>query len=192
MGLLSRLRLHVRVGLSLGMAPYRYGNWMFVPIGMDVAARMDGKPGDRSALYTPITTNSRHLVDPSRDGHREDGHVGRNGVGTSSTMCHRVVNAGSAGMGIPRGSFRNLSHLNHQVVKTGSAEVRPAPQFSTTPAGRSSAARRGGPLRGGLAPARSGGSMPLSGSQRSCKSHLGWSSRITRRNTRILKRASRK
>ena len=28
-----------------------------------------------------------------------------------------IVNAGSAGMGIPRGSVENLSHLNHQVAK---------------------------------------------------------------------------
>ena len=67
-------------------------------------------------------------------------------------------------MGIPRGSFNNLNRLNHQVSKTGSAEVRPAPQFSATSPNRPSSP--GGSPSGrsssqGSAPARSS-SMPSS------------------------------
>ncbi len=59
--------------------------------------------------------------------------VGRGGAEVSAVPPTRlIVNSGSAGMGIPRGSMSNLVHLNSQVAKTGSAEVRPAPQFGAT------------------------------------------------------------
>jgi hypothetical protein len=80
--------------------------------------------------------------------------VGRVGT-TSPMMASRSVTAGSAGMGIPRGSVNNLNHLNRQVVKTGSAEVRPAPQFGATPASRSQSS-------GGYAASSRGSSMPSS------------------------------
>ena len=97
---------------------------------------------------------------------------------TNSMQPSRVtLNAGTAGLGIPRGSINHLNHLNSEVVKHGSAQVRPAPQFGTQPAARSAAgpAMRGGssaPQRGSMSsapparpssppPAHSGGGAPV-------------------------------
>jgi hypothetical protein len=91
--------------------------------------------------------------------------VGRVGPTTSPMMASRMtLNRGSAGMGIQRGSVNNLGHLNHQVAKTGSAQVRPAPQFSATSPNRPSSpvsSYPGGSSSPGYAPARSN-SMPSS------------------------------
>lgn len=116
-----------------GWMPYRYGNWMFVP-GM---GWMWQPGGWNSWLTVPryagtLPVNFHPLVAPA-PGTVKTVVVGR--AGTSALPPSRlVVNAGSAGMGIPRGSLGNLSHMNHQVAKTGFVEVRPAPQFSTSSA----------------------------------------------------------
>jgi FecR protein len=120
-----------------GWMPYRYGNWMFIP-GMGWM----WQPGGWNTWlavprYTPTTFARVNLVPPAA-GTTRTLVVGR--AATNSLFSSRmVVDKGSAGMGIPRGSLGNLGHLNHQVAKSGSAEVRPAPQFSATPTGRASA-----------------------------------------------------
>jgi len=156
-----------------GWLPYRYGNWMFIP-----GNGWMWQPGMWTSFvtvprYTPTTLTHVSALTPPAAGTMKTFTVGR--VGTSSTMMtsRMTVNAGSAGMGIQRGSLNNLNHLNHQVVKSGSAEVRPAPQFSATPAGRSTAASGGRPSGGGYAPARSGGSMPASAGHSAPASHGG-------------------
>ena len=118
-----------------GWAPYRYGNWMFVP-----SMGWMWQPGGwNSWLAVPrysgaVPSNFRPPVVPvaGTGGTGSTVIVGRTGVGTVVTPSRVVVNAGSAGLGIPRGSFGNLSHMNHQVAKSGFVEVRPAPQYSTT------------------------------------------------------------
>ncbi len=120
-----------------GWMPYRYGNWMFVP-GMGwmwqpgawnswlTVPRYTGTlPANFHPPVAPVTGTGSTVV------------VGRAGVGTVTPPSRMVVNSGSAGLGIPRGSFGNLSHMNHQVAKSGFVEVRPAPQFSTTSPGPS-------------------------------------------------------
>jgi hypothetical protein len=156
-----------------GWLPYRYGNWMFIP-----GNGWMWQPGMWTSFvtvprYTPTTLTHVSALTPPAAGTMKTFTVGR--VGTSSTMMtsRMTVNAGSAGMGIQRGSLNNLNQLNHQVVKSGSAEVRPAPQFSATPAGRSTAASGGRPSGGGYAPARSGGSMPASAGHSAPASHGG-------------------
>lgn len=129
-----------------GWLPYRYGNWMFVS-----GFGWMWQPGMWTSFvtvprYTPTTLTHVTSLTPPATGTMKTVTVGK--VGTSSMMSSRMtLSAGAAGMGIPRGSVNNLSHLNRQVAKTGSAEVRPAPQFSATPAGRTSspsfAAERG-------------------------------------------------
>jgi hypothetical protein len=124
-----------------GWMPYRYGNWMFIP-GMGWM----WQPGGWNTWlavprYTPTTFARVNLVPPVA-GTTRTVVVGR--AATNSLFSSRtVVDKGSAGMGIPRGSLGNLGHLNHQVAKSGSAEVRPAPQFSATPTGRASASSGG-------------------------------------------------
>lgn len=116
-----------------GWMPYRYGNWMFIPGN----GWMWQPGGWNSWLTVPryagrLPVNFHPLVVPVA-GTVKTVVVGR--AGTSALPPSRlVVNAGSAGMGIPRGSLGNLSHMNHQVAKTGFVEVRSAPQFSTSSA----------------------------------------------------------
>jgi hypothetical protein len=117
-----------------GWMPYRYGNWMFVPgfgwmwqpggfnTWVNVPHVAGTTPVHFHALVAPAAGTVKTVV------------VGKGGPVSTLASSLLVVNAGSAGMGIPRGSLGNLSHVNRQVAKTGFAEVRPAPQFSTSSA----------------------------------------------------------
>jgi hypothetical protein len=111
-----------------GWLPYRYGNWMFVP-----GFGWMWQPGGWNNLlmvprYTATNLVTVHpLVPPA--GTVKTVVVGK-GVPVSPLGPSRLlVRSGSAGMGIPRGSLGNLSHLNHQVAKSGFAEVHSASQF---------------------------------------------------------------
>jgi len=120
-----------------GWMPYRYGSWMSVP-GM---GWMWQPGGYGSWLTVPrfagtMPANFHPLVAPAA-GTVKTVVVGR--VGTTSAMLpsRLVLNAGSAGLGIPRGSLQNLHQLNHQVAKSGFAEVQTGAQFSSMSAGSS-------------------------------------------------------
>jgi len=115
-----------------GWMPYRYGNWMMVP-GMGWMWQPGGWNSWQAVPHYSGTlpVNFHPLVAPVT-GTVKTVPVGRGGAVPALPPSRLVVNAGSAGMGIPRGSLENLNHLNHQVAKSGFAEVRPAPQFSTT------------------------------------------------------------
>ncbi|HET6179797.1 MAG TPA: FecR family protein [Candidatus Sulfotelmatobacter sp.] len=115
-----------------GWMPYRYGNWSFVPgfgwmwqpggwnSWVTVPRYSGATPVHFQAPVAPVVGTVKTVV------------VGRGGPTSAMPPSRMVVNAGSAGMGIPRGSLGNLNHLNHQVAKDGFVAVRPAPQFSTT------------------------------------------------------------
>jgi hypothetical protein len=113
-----------------GWLPYRYGNWMFVP-GFGWMWQ-PGAWGSYMAAPHYMATNlvATHALVAPTEGVKTV-VVGKGGplakIGSS-----RVVNAGSAGLGIQRGSLENLKDLNHQVAKSGFAEVHPAPQFAAT------------------------------------------------------------
>jgi hypothetical protein len=113
-----------------GWLPYRYGNWMFIP-----GFGWMWQPGAWSSYmaaprYTATNLVTVHALVAPTEGVKAV-VVGKGGslakVGSS-----RVVNAGSAGLGIQRGSLEDLKGLNHQVAKSGFAEVHPAPQFAAT------------------------------------------------------------
>jgi hypothetical protein len=137
-----------------GWMPYRYGSWMFVPgfgwmwqpggfnTWLTVPRYAGTLPHGFHPLAAPVTGTVKTVA------------VGKGGAVSASPTSHLVVRSGSAGMGIPRGSLGNLNHLSHQVAKSGFAEVRPAPQFST------SSPR---PSSGYSAPRSSGVSAPSSG-----------------------------
>jgi hypothetical protein len=120
-----------------GWMPYRYGSWMSVP-GMGWM----WQPGGYGTWLTvprfagTMPANFHPLVAPAA-GTVKTVVVGR--VGTTSAMLpsRLVLNAGSAGLGIPRGSLQNLHQLNHQVAKSGFAEVQTGPQFSSMSTGSS-------------------------------------------------------
>ena len=137
-----------------GWLPYRYGNWMFVP-----GFGWMWQPGMWNTFvmiprYTPTTLTRVTTLTPPATGTMKTITVGKAGSNSMMTASRMTVSAGSAGMGIPRGSLNNLNHLNRQVAKSGFAEIHPAPAFAATPAGRSSMSSFGG--------ARSGGSMQSS------------------------------
>jgi hypothetical protein len=114
-----------------GWLPYRYGNWMFVP-----GFGWGWQPGGWNNWlavphYTATTLAAVHpLVAPS--GSVKTVVVGRGGAASTLLPSRLTVRAGSAGMGIPRGSLGNLKNLNHQIAKSGFAEVRPSPQFAAS------------------------------------------------------------
>ena len=127
-----------------GWMPYRYGSWMFIP-GFGWMWQGGGFNGwvtvPRVAGTMPV--NFHPLVAPSA-GTVKAIAVGKGGTVSTVPSSRLLVNSGSAGLGIARGSLSNLSHLNHQVAKNGFAEVRTAPPFSTTSSRSSSF---GGPQR---------------------------------------------
>ncbi len=132
-----------------GWMPYHYGNWMFLP-GMGWM----WQPGGWNSFSTvprysgTLPVNFHPLVPPTAGGVKTV-LVGKAATG-STAFPHVVLHAGSAGIGIPRGSLDNLHQLNRQVSRSGFAYVRPAPQFSTTSA-RSSAMNSGyGASRGSM------------------------------------------
>ena len=124
-----------------GWLPYRYGTWMFVP-----SFGWMWQPG----MWTNFVTVPRYIptaatrvtaLVPPAAGTVRTVTVGRGGIispGFSAVSSRVTLHAGSAGMGVPRGSINDLNHLNHQVAKSGFAEVRPAPQFAATSPARSS------------------------------------------------------
>jgi hypothetical protein len=114
-----------------GWMPYNYGNWTFVP-GFGWGWHPGGWNGWRGGLHYVGAPAGFHVpVVPK--GTVTTAVVGRGGpVMTNALATSVVVNRGSAGLGIRRGSLGNLHHLNTQVAKTGSVELHAAPQFSAS------------------------------------------------------------
>ena len=118
-----------------GWMPYRYGNWMFVN-----SMGWMWQPGAWNTWNTvpryagTMPVNFHPLVPPVVAGTASAVVVGRVATASSLAFSRTVLNARSAGLGIPRGSLDNLHQLNHQVAKSGFAQVRPAPQFAATSA----------------------------------------------------------
>lgn len=114
-----------------GWLPYRYGTWMFVP-----GFGWGWQPGGwgswvNTPVYRPTTlVHVTPLVAPTVG--TKTVVVGKAATNAPMMASRYTVNAGSAGMGIPRGSLGNMNHLNRQVTKTGFAEVHSAPQFSAS------------------------------------------------------------
>jgi len=114
-----------------GWMPYMYGNWAYAP-----GYGWGWQPGGFNRWhpvphYTPTTLTHVSLVMPTA-GNGKTVFVGKGGAISALPPSHLTVRAGSAGMGIARGSLTNLKSLNHQVAKSGFAEVRPAPAFSAS------------------------------------------------------------
>jgi FecR protein len=151
-----------------GWLPYRYGNWNFVP-----GFGWMWQPGAwNSWVGVPryTATSAVHvtpLVAPAA-GTIKTIVVGRGGPVSPLSPSRLVVNSGSAGMGIARGSIQNLSHLNHQVAKAGFAEVRPAPQFAASSPSRASGF---GGTHSSTASSSAGHSAPMSHASSSSVGH---------------------
>jgi len=120
-----------------GWMPYRYGSWAFIP-----AYGWMWQPGYWNGYaMTPryaATTATTFRAPVAPTGTTRTVVVGRGGP-TSSVLASNTfhVTRGSAGLGVPRGSFDNLKSLNHEVAKSGAVTVRPMPPFASTNTGRS-------------------------------------------------------
>ncbi len=111
-----------------GWMPYYYGNWVYAS-GFGWGWQPGGFNSWHGGLhYVGAVAGFRAPVAPA--GTVNTVVVGKGGAASSSMPSRMVVNNGSAGMGIARGSLDNLHHLNTQVAKSGSVEVHPAAQFS--------------------------------------------------------------
>ena len=120
-----------------GWLPYRYGNWSYVP-----RYGWMWQPGAWNTWQTIphyTATTGVHVTPlvPPATGVVKTVAVGHGGSVAPMSPSVLFVKSGSAGMGIPRGSIEGLGHLNHQVAKTGFAELRSAPQFGGSTSTRS-------------------------------------------------------
>lgn len=131
-----------------GWMPYMYGNWNFVPgYGW---GWMPGGWNTWNAMprYGGGTGVHMHpLVAPT--GSVKTVAVGRGGPGSTLASSAMVLRAGTAGLGIPRGSLDNLHHLNQQVAQKGYAATMPARQFGAIAARSSGFGPGFGGERGG-------------------------------------------
>jgi hypothetical protein len=116
-----------------GWTPYLYGNWLFAP-----GFGWGWQPGGWSTWHGGV-----HYVGAFAAGFHAPAMpagtvnavvVGRGGPVASNATTTMVVNEGSAGLGIPRGSYENLKSFNKQVAKSGSVELHAAPQFAASSA----------------------------------------------------------
>jgi hypothetical protein len=82
--------------------------------------------------YTSTTLVHVTPLVPPAAGSTETVVVGKGGAASAMQAWRFTVGAGSAGIGIPRGSIENLKGVNHQVLKSGFARVQLAPQFGAT------------------------------------------------------------
>lgn len=136
-----------------GWMPYRYGNWMFLP-GMGWMWQPGGwNTWVTVPRYTPTTATHVTALTPPATGTTKTVIVGRGGTVSAMQTSRMTVNAGSGGLGIARGSLSNMRNLNHQVAKSGFAQVRPSPQFS---GGRTSSGPAYSPSRSSMASAPMG------------------------------------
>ena len=114
-----------------GWMPYYYGNWVYAP-GFGWGWQPGGFNSWHGGVhYLGAAAGFQAPVAPK--GTVSTVVVGKGGPTVTRTLATSLVlNRGSAGIRIPRGSLDNLHHLNGQVAKTGSVELRAAPQFSAT------------------------------------------------------------
>lgn len=117
-----------------GWTPYHYGSWIFLPgrgwawqpggswSGYSAALRVQNPPA-RFVLPQPPTSGQRTIL------------VSRGTVPNQNGLSNKKVEIreNSAGLGIPRGSIRNLGELSTVVQQQGSASAR----LHTAPIGNS-------------------------------------------------------
>ena len=151
-----------------GWMPYYYGDWTYVPNygwGWLPGSGTVWRPGVH--VLGTGAPNFQPPVVPANG--MSTVVVGRGGpVVAKAPESRTFVSSGSAGLGVPRGAYGSLRHLNSQVAKskTGSIYLPVVPQFAASapqPLSLGSAAAAAGPsvhlpsAPSGHAPAASGG-----------------------------------
>src|SRR2546430_13201757 len=136
-----------------GWTPYRYGSWLFVPnygwawqpgssrLGWNTVPRVINPPRQfippqppATSAHGTIVVQRGPLVAP----------IGSGNVGSANKV---VIHDASAGLGIPRGSIRNLGKVSQQVKQEGTVTTT----VHTMPVRTSSAAAASPAVRGSSA-----------------------------------------
>ena len=114
-------------GYPWGWMPYRYGSWAFVP-GYGWMWQPGGWGGGWYTVPTIVNAPSGFVTPQPPNRGTSIVSVGR-GPATSPIMPPRrvMVQSGSAGWGVPRGTVSNLGRVSHQVQQNGFATVRSTP-----------------------------------------------------------------
>jgi len=152
-----------------GWMPYRYGSWAFVPgYGWMWAPGAFG-----GGWYTvPRFTNPPNrfpVLRPPQQGSATV-TVGHPVLTTGGPPRRVLVQNGSAGLGVPRGTVNNLGKVSREVQRSGFATIRSVPPSrGMSPVTYGSAASVGSHVSGGPSRATAGshvntGSHPSSGS----------------------------
>ncbi len=116
-----------------GWMPYHYGNWAYVP-----NYGWLWQPGgwNNFAAVTPVVNPPLRFTPPHPPtrGGTQTIAVGRGPFSSPGTPPRRtlVIDQGSAGMGVPRGSVRNLGRVSQQVGTSGSMTIRTTPPARVT------------------------------------------------------------
>jgi hypothetical protein len=141
-----------------GWVPYHYGQWMYVQ-GYGWAWQPTGSwagwnntprvmnPPHRFATPQPPPTPGRTVMvrrGPTTMTERTSGEV--------------VISRGSAGMGIPRGSIRDMGHVSAEVEKHGAVMLRSTPMQSSF--GQPNASQNSSAAQNGRSGSRSMGPGP--------------------------------
>ncbi len=108
-----------------GWMPYRYGSWAFVP----GYGWMWAPGGFGSGWYTvPQLTNPPNRFPAPRPPQQGSATVvvGHPVVTAGGPPRRVLVQNGTAGLGIPRGTVNNLGKVSHEVQRSGFATVRTA------------------------------------------------------------------
>ena len=115
-----------------GWMPYYYGNWMYAP-----GYGWGWQPGSGTTWHGgfhyvgAMAAGFQTPVAPK--GTVNTVAVGKGGaLATNAPTMGLLVKSGSAGLGIPRGSYGSLRHFNTQVAKAGSVELHAVPQFGAS------------------------------------------------------------
>jgi len=120
-----------------GWMPFYYGNWTYAP-GFGWGWQPGGWNTWHGGIHYVGATIAGFHAPVAPTGTVNTVVVGKGGtVPTHAPTAPIVLKSGTAGLGVARGAYGNLRHLNSQVAKSGSVELHPAPQFSATspPAG---------------------------------------------------------
>jgi hypothetical protein len=148
-----------------GWTPYHYGSWMFVP----QYGWMWQPGGAWSGYSVPRVVNppARFVVPTPPSGGSSVVAVNRGPVTTPGISPRQVViRDGSAGLGVPRGSIKNLGKVSTQVQQKGAyvADVHQAPVPTATAASQARTVQATRPTTMSRPMGR--GSMPSSGGGR--------------------------
>jgi hypothetical protein len=106
-----------------GWMPYRYGNWAFVT-GYGWMWQPGGWNGGWYTVPPVVNPPSRFVTPQPPSRGTATVAIGRGPMSNTLIMPrHMLVQAGSAGWGVPRGFANNLGRVSHEVTQRGFATV---------------------------------------------------------------------